>query len=204
MGTKRACAFLAFSFAALAGVASGLFSCTWKPLGDNSGGLGPITTPYCEPETTGCPGAQNAFHCQGHGEPSGPYEVDCHTIPDPDPTPGDAIYCCTYVPHCWTVDSCGDAGEHFECNDPLVPQGTDPSLECATVFSASGATDYCCAHRSACFPADLFGCGDAGQSYACTGDAAPPPYGLACGPGAYADAGTSGTYCCNVVDSGSD
>jgi|HubBroStandDraft_1064217.scaffolds.fasta_scaffold02165_10 hypothetical protein len=113
---------------------------------------------------------------------------------------GNALYCCIYVPHCENDGRCDNANTaeavSFLCNDPLVPQGTDPSLECATIFSGEGATSYCCTHQIGCFPIDVFGCGDAGQSYVCTGDASPNQYGLACGAGIYADAGTQGTYCC--------
>lgn len=157
---------------------------------------------YCEPANTGCPDDREGFQCSGGATPADKYVVDCTAVRD-GAAQSEILYCCTRIPHCDQLGRCGDPGVTYGCTDPVVPQATDPSLECATVNSIGGWSSYCCAHETACFAADLFGCGDAGESYACTGDAAPDQYGLACTPGYYADAGAKGTYCCDV-DAGSD
>jgi hypothetical protein len=94
--------------------------------------------------------------------------------------------------------SCGDAGVSFECNDPIVPQAKSGSLQCAKVYSLEGLSSFCCAKAAGCFAANLFGCGDAGQSFACTGNATPDQYGLKCRGGDFQDAGAMGTYCCET------
>jgi hypothetical protein len=155
-------------------------------------------TPSCDPSATGCAEDQVGFQCYGGQVPNAPYLVGCTAIPG-----SNAVYCCTSVPHCVDFGPCGDAGNNFECNDPVVPQTSDPSLACATIFSFQGGSSYCCISKAACFATELFVCGDAGQSYACTGDAAPGQYGLACSPGPDEDAGAKGTYCC-TTDGGGD
>ncbi len=159
---------------------------------------------YCELRGTGC-GSRDGYLCHGGGTPNDPYETGCTAAPSPDDAaPGVTLYCCTYVPHCGDYGPCGDAGRNLQCDDPVIPQASDPSLECATIFSrGDGWSSYCCAQHTACFSAILFGCGDAGQSYACVGDATPSRYQLACTSGAYDDAGARGTYCCES-DAGSN
>jgi hypothetical protein len=154
-------------------------------------------TPQCESRPTGCPAGDDGFYCYGGDMPNGPGESSCALVPGSgDGTPGEGLYCCTPVSHCTNIGPCGDAGVNVQCDDPLTPQSMSPSLVCATIFSRGGSSSYCCSDRSSCFSASLFACGDAGQSYACTGDAAPESTGLVCSGGLYEDAGTSGTYCC--------
>jgi hypothetical protein len=162
--------------------------------------------PSCEPETTGCAGTLAAFRCVGGGVPEDPFETPCTQVPDAgNPINGVAFFCCVSIPHCdMLLEPCGDAGAVYSCADPVVPQAKDPSLACAKIFSLGGGSEYCCTREATCVPAVLFGCGDAGQSYACTGGANPAEYGLQCHPGYYADAGTVGTYCCEPQDAGSD
>jgi hypothetical protein len=155
--------------------------------------------PSCESEPSGCPGAQDAFRCIYGGTPTDEYHVNCAALPDSgDLALDEAIYCCHYVPHCDMLFSCGGAGVSFDCNDPIVPQDDSGTLQCAKVYSSGGSSSFCCTATASCFAANLFACGDAGQSFACTGNATPDQYGLKCSGGDFQDAGAAGTYCCET------
>jgi hypothetical protein len=152
-------------------------------------------SPQCNSSAEGCPAGKNAFLCFGGVAPNDPYSTDC--MPAASGSSGSEVYCCTNVPHCSTVGNCGAAGAAIElqCTDSVVPQDTMPGVACATLDTFMGGAFYCCAPDSECFRSD-FGCYNMGDPYVCTGDASPTNYGLACGASPYADAGTSGTYCC--------
>jgi hypothetical protein len=90
------------------------------------------------------------------------------------------------------------AGRQLRLQRSHRPQAKSGSLQCAKVYSLGGSSSFCCTPTASCFAADLFGCGDAGQSFACTGNATPDQYGLKCGGGDFQDAGAMGTYCCET------
>lgn len=191
--------------------ASGL-SCSW----DTATCQGPVKgldlAGQCDPADAGCGAGESGFLCHGFASADAePFETDCR-VAGQESFPGDAIYCCTDIPHCVDVLSCSaasDSGQGFFCQGDATPTQTVPSLLCAETFSYGDTAEYCCSTVAGCFAATSFACADAGQPVVCVGSPAPAQLGLPCAPaGSDEDGSTYGIYCCapegGPVDGGTD